>query len=121
MNPRTAAAVTAGRLTGAVSRVAGRGGGTALPGLVAERIQPALVADLGRQLGRGSVLITGTNGKTTASRIVASILAAAAIPTLHNREGSNMMRGLASTLLAEATPLGAIRGGERPRRPVRSR
>ncbi len=111
MNPRTAAAVTAGRLTGAVSRVAGRGGGTALPGLVAERIQPALVADLGRQLGRGSVLITGTNGKTTASRIVASILAAASIPILHNREGSNMMRGLASTLLAEATPLGAVREG----------
>ncbi len=109
MNLRTAAAVTAGRITGAVSRVAGRGGGTALPGLVAERIQPALVASLGRQLGLGGVLITGTNGKTTASHILASILAAANVPALHNREGSNMMRGLASTLLVETTLTGALR------------
>ncbi|MFN0146152.1 MAG: MurT ligase domain-containing protein [Dehalococcoidia bacterium] len=99
MRARTAAAVAAGRAAALLSRALRRGGGTALPGLVAERIDPAVVRHLGARLGAGSALITGTNGKTTASRILASILAAAGMPALHNREGSNMMRGLASTLV----------------------
>jgi UDP-N-acetylmuramyl tripeptide synthase len=99
MNVRTAAAIAAGRAAGVVARRMRRGGGTALPGLVAERIDPDLVGHLGARLGRGRVLITGTNGKTTASRILASILREARVPALHNREGSNMMRGIASTLL----------------------
>ncbi|MCC6381474.1 MAG: DUF1727 domain-containing protein, partial [Dehalococcoidia bacterium] len=65
MRVRTSAAVLAGRLAGFATRVLGRGGGTALPGLVAERVDPAIVANLGRQLGGGRVLVTGTNGKTT--------------------------------------------------------
>ena len=102
MQPRTTAAVAAGRATAVLTRALRRGGGTALPGLVAGRIDPEIVRHLGARLGGGSVLITGTNGKTTASRILASILEAAGMPTLHNRSGSNMMRGLASALLASA-------------------
>ena len=103
MNLRLFAAVAAGRSAGIVSRRLGRGGGTALPGLVAERIDPDLVAHLGARLGRGSVLITGTNGKTTATRILASILSEAGIRAVHNRSGSNLMRGLATTLLGSAS------------------
>ncbi len=111
MNPRLAAAVAAGKLTGTASRVLGRGGGTALPGLVAERLAPSLVAHLGRQLGRGALTVTATNGKTTTTRIVASIAAAAAVPVLHNREGSNMMRGLASALLERSSATGRVHTG----------
>lgn len=109
-NPRTAAAVVAGKLASAASRALRRGGGTALPGLVAERVDPALVAHLGRTLGRGRIVVTGTNGKTTTSRIIASAMDADAMPYVHNREGSNLMRGMASTLLAEAGTTGGIRG-----------
>ncbi len=111
MNPRLAASVSAGKAVAAVSRWLGRGGGTALPGVVAERIDPRFVQHLGRRLERGRVLVTGTNGKTTTTRMLASILDAAAIPHLHNREGSNMMRGIGSALIAAASPGGAIRGG----------
>ena len=111
MNPRTAAAVTAGKGAAVVSRALGRGGGTALPGLVAERIDPCIVAHLGQQLGRGRVLVTGTNGKTTTSRILARILQESATPYLHNREGSNLMRGIASSLLAAASPAGRLPRG----------
>ncbi len=107
---RTAAAVLAGKSAGVATRLARRGGGTALPGLVAERVEPRLVANLGRALGRGRVMVTGTNGKTTTSRIVAAALDAAGVPYVHNREGSNLMRGMASTLLAAAGPLGSIAG-----------
>lgn len=112
-SPRTALAVTAAKAASLATRLSRRGGGTALPGLVAERIDPAVVAHLGRQLGRGLVLVTGTNGKTTTSRVIASALRESRIPTIHNREGSNLMRGIASALLGAAGPSGAIRAGSR--------
>ena len=110
MNARLAAAVTAGKAAGLVTRGLRRGGGTALPGLVATRLAPDIVARLGRQLGRGRVLITGTNGKTTTTRILAGALEEAGVRYLNNREGSNLMRGIATTLLAAAGPTGAIAG-----------
>jgi UDP-N-acetylmuramyl tripeptide synthase len=108
MGVRVAAAVIAGKGAALASRALGRGGGTALPGLVAERVDPAIVRHLGRQAGRGRVLVTGTNGKTTTSRILAQALQEAGWPYLHNREGSNLMRGIASSLLAAAGPSGRI-------------
>jgi len=108
VNPRLALAVSAGKLAGVAARRAGRGGGTALPGLVAERLDPGLVGHLASQLQRGRVTVSGTNGKTTTSRVIASIFEAAGMPYVHNREGSNLMRGLASTLLGAAGPTGAI-------------
>lgn len=99
-----------GKGAGLATRLLRRGGGTALPGLVAERVHPLLVRDLGRSLGGGRVLITGTNGKTTTSRIVAEVLTGAGRPFIHNREGSNLMRGIASTLLARANVTGRIAG-----------
>jgi UDP-N-acetylmuramyl tripeptide synthase len=95
---RAVAAVLAGKAVGAASRRLGRGGGTALPGLVAERLEPGIVARLARSLGHGSAIVTGTNGKTTTSRMLAGVLAAAGLPVVHNRSGSNLMRGLAATL-----------------------
>lgn len=105
---RTTAAVVAAKGVAAASRVARRGGGTALPGLVASWIDPEVVAHLGGQLGRGSVLVTGTNGKTTTARILAAALREAHVPSLHNREGSNLMRGIASALVGAAGAGGRV-------------
>ena len=107
MKLRTSAAVAAGKLASLATRVSRRGGGTAVPGLVAERFDPSVVANLGRSLGRGRIMITGTNGKTTTS-IVAEALEAANVPAIHNREGSNLMRGMASTLVGAARLTGSI-------------
>jgi UDP-N-acetylmuramyl tripeptide synthase len=104
MKPRLEAAVFAANAAARASRVLGRGGGTALPGLVAEHVDPGVIPSLARRYEAGATLITGTNGKTTASRILASILDAARRPYLHNREGSNMMRGIASTLVTRPRP-----------------
>ena len=112
-SPRTIAAVEAGKAASLASRLLRRGGGTALPGLVAERLDPNVAANLGRTLGRGRVLVTGTNGKTTTSRIVASVFEQAGIPFVHNREGSNLMRGIASTLLQNTNILGRLPSASR--------
>lgn len=109
---RVPAAVVAGRLAAWSSRRLARRGATALPGLVAERVHPRLLSHFGAQLGRGTVLVTGTNGKTTTARFLASILEAADVPYVHNREGSNLTRGIASALLARSSLTGRLSAGE---------
>jgi len=106
---RTAAAVLAGRATGALARRLRIGGGTSLPGLIAQYTDPQLVRHLASQLQHGSVILTGTNGKTTTSGLAAYILRASGLRIWRNREGSNLMRGVATALLMRSTPTGALR------------
>ncbi|MDO5627431.1 MAG: Mur ligase family protein, partial [Mobilicoccus sp.] len=69
---RTSVAVVAGKAARVASRLKG-GGGSALPGLVAERVDPQF---LRRALSGVDdvVVVTGTNGKTTTTRMLAAIL-----------------------------------------------
>jgi UDP-N-acetylmuramyl tripeptide synthase len=99
---RVGAAVAAARGAGIASRLLRQGGGTALPGLVAERVAPGLLGHLAAQLPRGAAMITGTNGKTTTCHMLAAILEAAGMPAVRNATGSNLARGLATTLAARA-------------------
>jgi len=106
------AAVAAAKATAAVSRRFRLGGGTALPGLVAERIDPDVIRDLAAELGQGSVIVTGTNGKTTTARLLRSIAKAAGLKPVANRAGSNMMRGIAAALVDVAGWSGDIASPE---------
>jgi len=103
---RRAAAVDVAKLIASLSQHGGRGGGTALPGLVAERVAPGLVRHLGQQIVRGTIVVTGTNGKTTTCRILGDIFVLAGLDPLRNRSGSNLMRGIASSLVEHATMRG---------------
>lgn len=84
-------------------RVARRGGGTSAPGLVADRIDIGMLGKLTRRLPDGVVMVAGTNGKTTTSRMIADVLEAAGIPPVHNRSGSNLVRGVVSAFASQAT------------------
>jgi lipid II isoglutaminyl synthase (glutamine-hydrolysing) len=86
------------RSAGALSRVAGRGGGTTLPGKLLWKLDPDAIALLARRLARGSVLVSATNGKTTTSAMVAEILRPS-VRIAHNASGANLVSGVASTLL----------------------
>ena len=88
--------MAAGKGSALATRVLGRGGGTALPGLVASRLDPSIVRKLASQLGGGTVAVSGTNGKTTTCRMRGAILTEAGLVPLRNGAGSNLMRGLAS-------------------------
>ncbi len=100
---RRTAAIIAAKTVAGLSRRLRFGGGTALPGLIAERIDPGIVAGLARRLGQGSVIVTGTNGKTTTARLLRSVVEAAGLRPVANREGSNMMRGVAAALAEAAS------------------
>jgi UDP-N-acetylmuramyl tripeptide synthase len=99
---RLVAALTAAKFTGVAIRRLGRGGGTAAPGLVAERIDPDLLTKIASRLPAGTVVVAGTNGKTTISRMLAGILQHNGLRVAHNRSGSNLVRGVASALASQA-------------------
>jgi UDP-N-acetylmuramyl tripeptide synthase len=110
---RAGLAVVAGRTAGALSRRLHIGGGTSIIGVVAQRVDPHIVEHLATQLEYGSVLITGTNGKTTTSSFIAAIVRDGGLRVWHNREGSNLERGIASNLVIHALPSGQLRGSGR--------
>ena len=108
---RQVMAIGTAKLAAAASRYLRLGGGTAVPGIVAERIDPGLVRALTSQLGAG-VLITGTNGKTTTARLLASAAEASGLKPVANRSGSNLMRGIGAALVQTANLSGRVQDGE---------
>ncbi len=81
---------------GRVSRLAGRGDGSVIGGVLGLRIEPELLRLLA--VGRQVVLVTGTNGKTTTTRLVTAALGALGQEVATNAFGANMEAGLASAL-----------------------
>ncbi|NPV27826.1 MAG: Mur ligase family protein [Firmicutes bacterium] len=73
-------------------------GGTSLPGRVILGIDPDFIKHTIRQFDL-VILITGTNGKTTTANLVAEILRRHGDEVIHNREGANMLSGIATALL----------------------
>ncbi|HEY1513330.1 MAG TPA: MurT ligase domain-containing protein [Gaiellaceae bacterium] len=86
------------RAAGALSRRAGRGGGTTLPGKLLWKVDPAAIDALAARLPRGSVAVSATNGKTTSTAMVAEILRPH-VRVAHNDSGANLVSGVASALL----------------------
>lgn len=107
---RLSAALAAAKLTSAGIRRAGRGGGTAAPGLVADWLDPRLLTKLAGRLEHGAIVVAGTNGKTTTSRMIADMLEADGARVVHNRSGSNLVRGVAAAF-AEQASFGGRPGG----------
>lgn len=87
------------RSAGGLSRRLGRGGGTTLPGRVLLRLDRNALERLGSELTDGSILVSATNGKTTTSAMLASILEGAGRPVVANSAGSNMPWGIVTSLL----------------------
>ncbi len=106
---RRLAAIVAGRVAALGSRALRLGGGTTLPGRMANAVAPDIITDLAGRLPRGVVLISGTNGKTTTARLLGGILDAAGLVAIHNRAGANLLSGIASALIERAAPSGAMR------------
>lgn len=93
----------------AVKGVAGlRGGGSALPGLVVEHIYPDFIQHTLADLPLGVVVISGTNGKTTTTKMVVELLQSHGLTVFTNRTGSNFTRGVAAALLGDIDIFGKL-------------
>ncbi|MBK9180422.1 MAG: DUF1727 domain-containing protein [Acidimicrobiales bacterium] len=83
-----------------VSRLAGAGRGSVIGGRVLLASHPDAIGHLAA--GHEVSLVSGTNGKTTTTRLLATLLAGAE-PTVCSEVGANLPSGIASTL-ARAAP-----------------
>src|SRR5919204_2261950 len=93
------AEIALARAAAGLSRLAGTGGGTTLPGKLLWKLDPGAVDRLAARLPEGAALVSATNGKTTTSAMAAQILAPS-LRLAHNRSGANLVSGVASALLA---------------------
>lgn len=106
---RSAATVAMGRSARFAARLRGGGsGGTALPGLVMEKTDPGFLRRVLDQLPYGVVVVSGTNGKTTTTKMVVQLLEAQGLRVLTNRTGSNFVRGVLASLLHEVSWNGKV-------------
>ena len=106
---RSRITVALGRTARLVSRLRGGGsGGTALPGLVVEKLDPGFLARTLGQLPMGVVVVSGTNGKTTTTKMVVQLLREQGLKVLTNRSGSNFVRGVLASLLTEVDAGGRL-------------
>ena len=85
-----------------------RGGGSALPGLVVEKIDPGFVPRTLGSLPQGVVLVSGTNGKTTTTKMVVELLEGQGMRVFTNRTGSNFVRGVGAALLGAVDRRGKL-------------
>ena len=108
---RFAVAHVAGRWAGVASRRLGRGGGTVIAGVVAQAIDPRVRQRAFTTAGVPLIAVTGSNGKTTTTRLAASALRAVGRRVASNRAGSNMIQGVSALALDTVGPLGAPRVG----------
>jgi UDP-N-acetylmuramyl tripeptide synthase len=79
-----------------------------MPGLITLGIDPGALAALAGQIARGTVLVTGSNGKGTTCRMLAQVMRDAGLHPVLNTEGSNQRSGLATTMVARASYAGHL-------------
>ena len=106
---RSRLTVALGRTARLAARVRGGGsGGTAFPGLVMERTDPGFLERTLGRLPRGVIVVSGTNGKTTTTKMVVQLLREQGLKVFTNRTGSNFVRGVLASLLTEVDTAGNL-------------
>lgn len=96
-------AVLAGKMTAKAIRMLGAGLGSNLPGRLARKMSPSVLRDLSRQARLGVLAVTGTNGKSTTTGLLSSIMKTAGYSIVHNRQGANLVTGITASLVEAAS------------------
>lgn len=105
-DPRTALTVAVAKLARIASRL--RGGGSAFPGFVARRLTPDINRRLAGSLPFGVLFVMGSNGKSTTTNMLTSVLRAHGLRVFTNNSGANMPQGIASSLIGAASLGGRV-------------
>ena len=99
-------AIAVGRLVRLLARA--RGGGSAIPGRVAQVIERDILRKTIGAIPGGVVFVTGSNGKSTTTAMLVALCRAHGMRIFTNPAGSNLPQGLASAVLADARLDGRI-------------
>lgn len=98
---RDVLAIAAGRVVRRAVLILRPGGATAIPGRVMEWLSPGLLARILAGPLRGVVVVTGSNGKSTTTKMVAAVLEGHGLHVFSNKFTANITRGMLSELLRE--------------------
>jgi len=82
------------------------GKGYTLPGFIILKLFPNILKGFDKKYPKGIILISGTNGKTTTSKLITDILRSNKIKVVNNSTGSNLLRGIVTSLLLDLNLLG---------------
>src|SRR3989337_615784 len=104
---KTRAAILLGKSIFSLTRILKLGGGYAAPGLYGLKLDPDLVKKLINRKAK-NIVITGTNGKTTTSKLISHFLQTSQEKVIRNSSGSNLERGIASYLISHAPLIGDL-------------
>jgi UDP-N-acetylmuramyl tripeptide synthase len=105
---RRVAGTLLGKSVAGAIRLRGTSSGQSMPGLVVEKLVPGYLGAMLRKLPEGVVIVTGTNGKTTTTKMIVELLRANGRRVLTNATGSNLTRGIISTVSQAATKTGRL-------------
>jgi UDP-N-acetylmuramoylalanine-D-glutamate ligase len=105
---RYAPAVLLGRGVRLAARLRKAGGGSAVPGLVVNRVAPGFLGDVLSSFPEGLVVVSGSSGKSTTTKMLVAILAAHGKRVFTNPSTANISQGLTSALLERTSLTGRI-------------
>lgn len=103
---RLTLAVLIGKAVRVIAKL--RGGGSAIPGRVAMLIEPKLLSKTLGKLKHGVIFVSGSNGKSTTTALVAGALRSQGLKVFSNPSGGNMPQGIGSAVVGAADKLGNV-------------
>jgi UDP-N-acetylmuramoylalanine-D-glutamate ligase len=101
-------AVLIGRGVRAAARIRKQGGGSAVPGLVVNRIAPGFLGSVLSSFPEGLVVVSGSSGKSTTTKMLVTVLEAHGKRIFTNPSTANISQGLTSALLERSSVTGRI-------------
>lgn len=107
---RYAPAILVGRFVRFLARLRKPGGGSAVPGLVVNRIAPGYLRRTLSGFPQGLVVVSGSSGKSTTTKMLVAILRAHDVDVFTNPSTANISQGLTSALLERADWRGRVPG-----------
>ena len=85
-----------------------KGSGYSLPGYILLKLNPNILSSTRIKFKKGLILISGTNGKTTTAKLITHVLKSNGLKVTHNDTGSNLLRGIVSTVFMNTSLLGGF-------------
>ncbi|TFD80518.1 MurT ligase domain-containing protein [Cryobacterium psychrophilum] len=101
-------AILVGRIVRTLARWRKPGGGSAIPGLVVNRVAPAFLTTTLNGFPQGLVVVTGSSGKSTTTKMLVAILRAHGTSVFTNSSTANISQGLTSALLEQVSLTGRM-------------